>query len=84
VQNGEHWRGAADHDSDRMHLTGREVEKLTEATKGRRNEVRNRCLLLLMFRHGLRVSAACRMNLRGCGGERYGIIEPNEADVYPY
>jgi site-specific recombinase XerC len=27
------------------------------------NEVRDRCLLLLMFRHGLRVSEACRMKL---------------------
>jgi type 1 fimbriae regulatory protein FimB len=29
---------------------------LIEAAKGSRNEVRDRCLLLLMFRHGLRVS----------------------------
>jgi type 1 fimbriae regulatory protein FimB len=49
--------------SDRKHLTGREVERLIEATKGRRNEVRDRCLLLLMFRHGLRVSEACAMKL---------------------
>ena len=50
-------------DSDRKHLTSREVERLIEATKGSRNEVRDRCLLLLMFRHGLRVSEACRMKL---------------------
>jgi type 1 fimbriae regulatory protein FimB len=49
--------------NDRKHLTGREVERLIEATKGSRNEVRDRCLLLLMFRHGLRVSEACRMKL---------------------
>ena len=30
---------------------------------GSRNEVRDHCLLLLMFRHGLRVSEACRMKL---------------------
>jgi hypothetical protein len=36
-------------DSDRKHLTGREVERLMEATKGSRNEARDRCL---MFRHG--------------------------------
>jgi integrase len=48
---------------DRKHLTSREVERLIEATKGSRNEVRDRCLLLLMFRHGLRVSEACRMTL---------------------
>ena len=34
-----------------------------EATKGSRNEIRDRCLLLLMFRHGLRVSEACGMKL---------------------
>src|ERR1035438_729874 len=50
-------------DSDRKHLTGREVERLIEATKGSRNEARDRCLLPLMFRHGLRVSEACRMKL---------------------
>ena len=54
---------AADYDSDRKHLTGREVERLIEATKGSRNEARDRCLLLLMFRHGLRVSEACRLRL---------------------
>jgi len=50
-------------DSDRKHLTSREVERLIEATRGSRNEGRDRCLLLLMFRHGLRVSEACRMKL---------------------
>src|SRR5271166_1428033 len=60
---GEHTgRGLAEI-SDRKHLTSREVERLMEATKDSRNEVRDRCLLLLMFRHGLRVSEACRMKL---------------------
>jgi type 1 fimbriae regulatory protein FimB len=36
---------------------------LLEAVKGDRNEARDRCLLLLMFRHGLRVSEACRLKL---------------------
>jgi type 1 fimbriae regulatory protein FimB len=54
---------AGDGDSDRKHLTGREVERLIEATRGSRNEARDRCLLLLMFRHGLRVSEACQMKL---------------------
>ena len=48
---------------DRKHLTPREVERLIEATKGSRNEARDRCLLLLMFRHGLRVSEALGLKL---------------------
>jgi type 1 fimbriae regulatory protein FimB len=39
---------------ERKHLTGLEVEKLLAATKGTRNEARDRCLILLMFRHGCR------------------------------
>jgi type 1 fimbriae regulatory protein FimB len=49
--------------SERKHLTAAEVEKLLTATKGTRNEARDRCLLLLMFRHGLRVSEACGLRL---------------------
>jgi type 1 fimbriae regulatory protein FimB len=48
---------------ERKHLTGREVEKLIAAIKGSRNQVRDRCLVLLMFRHGLRVSEACGLLL---------------------
>lgn len=33
------------------------------ATKGSRNEVRDYCILLLMYRHGLRVSELCRLRL---------------------
>jgi type 1 fimbriae regulatory protein FimB len=62
ARGGEHWRGVSKI-SDRKHLTSREVERLIEATKGSRNEIRDRCLLLLMFRHGLRVSEACGMKL---------------------
>jgi type 1 fimbriae regulatory protein FimB len=47
----------------RSHLTALEVGKLIAATRGSRNEARDRCLLLLMFRHGLRVSEACRLKL---------------------
>lgn len=49
--------------NDRKHLVSAEVEKLLAATKGSRNEARDRCLLLLMFRHGLRVSEACGLQL---------------------
>lgn len=47
--------------NSRKHLTQTEVARVIEATKGSRNEARDRCLLLLMFRHGLRVSEACGM-----------------------
>jgi type 1 fimbriae regulatory protein FimB len=50
-------------DAGRSHLTGLEVGKLIAATRGSRNEARDRCLLLLMFRHGLRVCEACRLKL---------------------
>ncbi len=48
---------------DRKHLTTLEVDKLLSAAKGSRHEARDRCLLLLMFRHGLRVSEACALRL---------------------
>ena len=48
---------------ERKHLVAAEVEKLMEAAKGSRNAARDRCLLLLMFRHGLRVSEACGLRL---------------------
>ena len=49
--------------SERRHLVSTEVEKLLAAVKGTRHAVRDRCLLLLMFRHGLRVSEACGLKL---------------------
>jgi type 1 fimbriae regulatory protein FimB len=48
---------------DRKHLVSAEVDKLMEAAKGSRNVARDRCLLLLMFRHRLRVSEACGLRL---------------------
>gem|GEM_PF-2582132 len=40
---------ATDHGSDRKHPAGREVEKLIEATKGNRNEARDRCNVNTLF-----------------------------------
>ena len=48
---------------ERKHLTGLEVDKLLTAVKGARHEARDRCLVLLLFRHGLRVSEACGLKL---------------------
>ena len=49
--------------NERKHLTGLEVGKLLTATQGSRNEARDKCLILLMFRHGLRVSEAVGLKL---------------------
>ena len=47
----------------RKHLTPDEVARLIEATRGTRHEARDRCLLLLTYRHGLRCSEACGITL---------------------
>lgn len=47
----------------RKHLTDPEIRQLPEATKDQRHEARDYALMLLMYRHGLRVSAACAMLL---------------------
>ena len=54
---------------ERKHLTSLEVGKLIEAASDTRNTARDRCLVLLMFRHGLRVSEACAMQLSQVDGE---------------
>ena len=43
----------------REHLTEREVDKLIEAAKGNRHGLRDSTMLLIGFRHGLRVSELC-------------------------
>jgi type 1 fimbriae regulatory protein FimB len=48
---------------ERKHLVAAEVEKLLDVAKGSRNAARDRCFLLLLFRHGLRVSEACGLTL---------------------
>ena len=49
--------------SDCKHLVSAEVDKLIAAVNGVRYEARDRCLLLLMFRHELRVYEACGLRL---------------------
>ena len=51
-------------EGERKHLTLLEVDRLLAATKENlRTGLRDRCLLLLMFRHGLRVTEACAMRM---------------------
>lgn len=40
----------------RLYLTSQEMEKLIHATDGARNGLRDRCIILVIFFHGLRVS----------------------------
>jgi type 1 fimbriae regulatory protein FimB len=48
----------------REYLTADEIDKLLAASKASsRNPVRDYCMLLLMFRHGLRVSELCSIKL---------------------
>ena len=49
--------------NERKHITETEFEKLLKATDGQRHEARDRLLLLLMYRHGLRVSEALSLRL---------------------
>ncbi|MFZ1860614.1 MAG: tyrosine-type recombinase/integrase [Candidatus Competibacter sp.] len=44
-------------------MIAEEVDRLIQATKGSRHAARDRCLLALIFRYGLRVSEACGLKL---------------------
>ena len=46
---------------DREHLTEREVEGLIKAAKGNRHGHRDATMILIGFRHGLRVSELCSL-----------------------
>ena len=49
--------------NERNYLMESEVSQLMVAAKAGPNAARDRCLILLMFRHGLRVSEACGLTL---------------------
>ena len=52
-------RRANDSVRTRSHLTADEVEKLLKVAKGGRNGPRDRLMVLMAYRHGLRVSELC-------------------------
>jgi site-specific recombinase XerD len=62
------------------------VQALIGATKGSRNESRDRCLLVLMFRQGLRVSEACGLKLdqepKNIGQAESAVLLTETNDVY--
>lgn len=59
--------------TERKHLTRVEVDLMLAATKGQRHEKRDRCLLLLIYRHGLRVSEAGTLTLADVSAEERRI-----------
>lgn len=59
--------------TERKHLTRAEVEQMLAATRGQRHEKRDRCLLLLMYRHGLRASEAAKLTLADVSTEERRI-----------
>ena len=58
-------RSNSDMGRDREHLTELEVERLIKAAKGNRHGHRDATMILISFRHGLRVS-----ELATCSGRR--------------
>ncbi len=54
------------HQRSREHLKAKEIDRLLTAARDEqvtRNPIRNYCMLLLMFRHGLRVSELCGLQV---------------------
>src|SRR5262249_28874503 len=47
----------------RQHLTADEIEKLLAAAKTTRNPERDYCIVLLAYRHALRVSEICQLKI---------------------
>jgi len=64
---------------ERNYLVTAEVDRLLAATQGSRNAARDRCLLLLTFRHGLRVVGGVRPEaVPGGRGQPGGVRQPLE------
>jgi type 1 fimbriae regulatory protein FimB len=73
----------------RKYLTQDEVDKLLTASKSAsRNPVRDYCILLLMFRHGLRVSELCTIKVKDVNleaGEFYAHrLKRSDGGLHPF
>jgi type 1 fimbriae regulatory protein FimB len=55
--------------NDRKHLVSAKMKKLMVATKESRNEICDKCLLSLMFRHGLRAHSTI------CGAPKIKLVK---------